>query len=223
MIKWNVIIWKQNKKCKSCGEKDGMVSYKISRCCKPAQKYMTKHNWVGKMIHWELCKRLKFDHTIKWYMHKPESLLENEMHKILWDFDIQTDPFIQARRSDLVVINKKIELAVLWILPFQLTLEKKNKMIDKYLDLTWERTKLWNLRGIVIPIVTVMLEMVSKRLRRETKDIVNQRKNQDYPNYRIGEFSQNTEKCPGDLRRLAVTQTPVKDHQLTLVWKTWKK
>ena len=28
---------------------------------------------------------------------------------------------------------------------------------------------------------------------------------------------QNTEKSPGDLRRLAVTQTPVKDHQITLI------
>ena len=30
------------------------------------------------------------------------------------------------------------------------------------------------------------------------------------------ENDQNTEKSPGDLWRLAVTQTPVKDYQLTL-------
>ena len=36
----------------------------------------------------------------------------------------------------------------------------------------------------------------------------------------IIENGQNTEKSPGDLRRLAVTQSPVKDHQLTLIWKT---
>ena len=28
------------------------------------------------------------------------------------------------------------------------------------------------------------------------------------------------EKSPGDLRRLAVTQNPMKDHQLILVWKS---
>ena len=39
----------------------------------------------------------------------------------------------------------------------------------------------------------------------------------DHPNYSIVEISQNTEKSPGDLRRLAVTQTPVENHQLTLV------
>ena len=37
------------------------------------------------------------------------------------------------------------------------------------------------------------------------------------------EISQNTEKCRGDLWRLAVTQTPVKDPQLALVWKNCKE
>ena len=59
------------------------------------------------MIHLKLCKRLRFDHTIKLYMHKPESVLENEMNTILWDFDIQTDHLIPARRPDLVLIDEK--------------------------------------------------------------------------------------------------------------------
>ena len=44
----------------------------------------------------------------------------------------------------------------------------------------------------------------------------------DHPNYYIIENGQNTEKSLGNLRRLAVTQTPVKDHQLTVIWKTLK-
>ena len=39
----------------------------------------------------------------------------------------------------------------------------------------------------------------------------------DYANYNIIEIGQNTEKSPGDLRRVAFTQTSVKDHQLTLM------
>ena len=35
--------------------------------------------------------------------------------------------------------------------------------------------------------------------------------------YSMVEVGQNTEKSPGNLRRLAVTQTPVKNHQLTPV------
>ena len=42
-------------------------------------------------------------------------------------------------------------------------------------------------------------------------------KGRDYPNDRIARNGQNPEKSPGDLRKLAVTQTPVKDHQLKLM------
>ena len=45
----------------------------------------------------------------------------------------------------------------------------------------------------------------------------NQRTNRDHLDYNIIKIGLKTEKSPGDLRRLAVTQTPVKDHQLTLV------
>ena len=57
------------------------------------------------MIHWELCKKLKFDHTTKWYIHKLESVLENEKHKIWGDFEIQTDYLIPIR-SNLVINNE---------------------------------------------------------------------------------------------------------------------
>ena len=39
----------------------------------------------------------------------------------------------------------------------------------------------------------------------------------DYPNDSITENGQNTKKSPGDLRRLAVTQTPAKNHQPILM------
>ena len=43
----------------------------------------------------------------KWYVHKPESVLEKETLKILCDFEIQTDHLISARRPDLVIVKKK--------------------------------------------------------------------------------------------------------------------
>ena len=45
----------------------------------------------------------------KWYGHEPESLLEKEDYKILWNFSIRTDHVIEARRPDLVVLDKKEE------------------------------------------------------------------------------------------------------------------
>ena len=41
-------------------------------------------------------------------MHNPESVLENEVHKILGDFEIQTNYLISGRRSDLLIVNKKL-------------------------------------------------------------------------------------------------------------------
>ena len=35
-------------------------------------------------------------------MHNPESILENETHKILWDFEIQMDYLIQSRRPEKI-------------------------------------------------------------------------------------------------------------------------
>ena len=105
-IKAKIDKTQQNSKCRMCGEKAETVNHIISECSKLAQKECkTKHDWVGKVIHWELCKKLNFHHATKWYMHKPESVLENETHKILWDFEIQTDHLIPARRPDLVLIN----------------------------------------------------------------------------------------------------------------------
>ena len=34
-------------------------------------------------------------------------LYKNDTQKLLWDFDIQTDHLISARRPDLIIINKK--------------------------------------------------------------------------------------------------------------------
>ena len=50
-----------------------------------------------------------------------------------------------------------------------------------------------------------------------TGGLGNRRTSGDHPNYYIIENGQNTEKSPGGLRRLAVTQTRLKDYQLTLM------
>ena len=40
-------------------------------------------------------------------MYKPEFVLENETHKILWDFELQTDHLVSARKPNQEIINKK--------------------------------------------------------------------------------------------------------------------
>ena len=99
-IKASIDKTQQNSKCKLCGERDETINHIISECSKLAQwEYKTRHDWVGKMIHWKMCKIFNFDHTNKWYMHNPAPVLENITHKLLWDFDIQTDHLISARNQ----------------------------------------------------------------------------------------------------------------------------
>ena len=64
----------------------------------------------------------------------------------------------------------------------------------------------------MIPIVIGALGTVTKGLIQELKDWEIKRASENHPNYSIIEIGQNTEKSPGDLRRLAVTQPPVKVH-----------
>ena len=47
---------------------------------------------MGKVTYSKLCKRLKFAYSTKLYVHKQESIEENETHEIINDFSIQTDP-----------------------------------------------------------------------------------------------------------------------------------
>ena len=61
-----------------------------------------------------------------------------------------------------------------------------------------------------------------QRIIKWTAELGGWRTSGDHPNYCIIENSQNTEKSPGDLRRFAVTQTPVKAHLAKLVRKTLK-
>ena len=78
-------------------------------------------------------------------MHNPAPVLENDTHKPLWDFNIQTDLLIPARRPDLIIINKKKEICK--IVDFTVPADhrinlKESEKKDKYLDLARELKKL---------------------------------------------------------------------------------
>ena len=65
-IKARIDKTQQNSKCRFCGDRGETINHIISECSKLAHKECkTRHDWVGKGIHWELCKKLKFDHINK--------------------------------------------------------------------------------------------------------------------------------------------------------------
>ena len=123
---------------------------------------------MGKGIHWELCKKLKFDYANTWYMLNPES--ENEKHERLQDFELQTNHLISTR-SDLEIVNKKKKrIADVTVPPDHKVKIKENEKKDKYLGLAREQ-KPWNIKGTVILIEISAFGRIPKGLVRELKKL----------------------------------------------------
>ena len=68
---------------------------------------------MAKYIHWLLCGKYNIDRRDNWWKHSPDSIVENDSVKILWDFNIFVDHMIYARRPDIVVIDKGASLVTL--------------------------------------------------------------------------------------------------------------
>ena len=122
------------------------------------------------------------------------------------------DHLISAWQPDLIINNNKKE-NVAAPADHRVKLKESEKK-NKYLDPIRGLKKPWNMKVTVIPIVVNALDLV--------KELENLETSGDNPNCSIVEIGQNTEKSPGDLRKLAVTQTPIRNHRLTLMRKTLK-
>ena len=98
-------------------------------------------------------------------MHNTAPVLQNDTHKLLWDFNIQTDHLLPARRPDLVIINKKkriCKIVYFTVLADHRIKVKECEKKDKYLDLARELTKLWNMKVTIVSIVIGALGAVTK-------------------------------------------------------------
>ena len=110
-------------------------------------------------------------------MLNPTPVLENDTHKLLWDFNIQTDHLIPARRPDLIIINKKkkkreSENIFDFAVPADHGINlKESEKKDKYLDFAREIIKLWNMKVTIVPIVIGALGTVTKGLLKGLEDL----------------------------------------------------
>ncbi len=111
-------------------------------------------------------------------MHNPASVQENDTHKLLWDFDIQTDYLISVRRPDLIIVNnnnnnkkrscKIVDFAV--SADHRIKLKESEKK-DKYLELARKLKKLWNMQVTITLIVIGAFGTVTKGLLKGLEDL----------------------------------------------------
>ena len=175
LVKAKIDKSQENSLCRVYRKVDEIIDHIVSVCMKLAKKnYKRRHDNLGKIVHWMLARKCNFEAGDKWYEHEPESVLEHEDYKIFWDFSIQTDHFREARRPDLVVVDKKertckiIDFAVLLGSSIE---EKENDKIKKYQDLGRELQKIWNVKMKIMPLVVGSLGAIAKQFGNRLKQI----------------------------------------------------
>ena len=131
------------------GDRDKTVMLLISECEKLVQSgYKKKHDWVASIIHWELPALFRFERSKKSYDRRFTSVLENEGTKIFWDFDIHTNRVIEAKKLDIVVVDKQnsnasiIDIAV----PGDFRVKDKAGKDSEVPNLALKTNKMWNVK-----------------------------------------------------------------------------
>ena len=130
---------------------------------------------MAQYIHWQLCGKCGLERTNSWYGQKPEGVVESENFKILWNFTVQCDRKIEARRPDVVFIDKKEREVVtidVAILGDDRVKDKELEKLEKYQLLKDEIAKVWRMRKvIVVPVVIGALGAVSVNFKEYMKRI----------------------------------------------------
>ena len=98
---------------------------------------------------------------------------------------------------------------------------KENVKKDKQLHLARELKKQWNIKVTIIPIVIGVLGKVTKLLLMRLEDLVITERVETIQTTTLLRSVIILRRVLETSRR-TVTQTPVKDYELTLMWKTLK-
>ena len=94
-IKARIDKTQQNSKCRLCSDREEIINLIISECSKLAQEeYKARHDWVGKVIHSEMCKKIWIWPCQQMVYAQPSTCPRKWHAQLQWDFDIQTDHLI---------------------------------------------------------------------------------------------------------------------------------
>ena len=149
-------------------------------------------------------------------MHNPASVLENNTHKHLWNFEIQMDHLISSRRPDFIIKKRTCRIMEFAVPADHWVNLKESEKKDKYLDLSRELKKTVEHESNGYTNCRCCSWYSHQRFRERTTGLGNKRLSGYNPNHNIFEIGQNTKKSSGDLRKL-VRETPVKNHRQMLM------
>ena len=113
-----------------------------------------------------MCEKLNLERKEKWYEHCLEGVVEDDDVKLIWNINIQCDNVMEARRPDLILVEKKAKSCVIIdvAVPGDCRIrEKAIEKIEKYQHLKRELKRLCSLKKVQVePVVVGALGCISK-------------------------------------------------------------
>ena len=120
-----------------------------------------RHNNVARYIHHRTASSFSLleDTYVAWYNHEPLPVIENDVIKVLWDFDIQTDKRVTSNRPDIITVDKKKKSLKLTDVSIP-----NDMNIVSNLSLNIELKELWGMKTVeTIPVVIGCTGTVDKK------------------------------------------------------------
>jgi len=144
--------------CQLCHDNEETIQHILSSCPALATtKYLDRHNMIGQVLHWHLCKFFKLSTSANsWYEHHPLPVTENGDAKLLWDFGLITDNHVASNWPDVVLFHKQ-ESRIIFLeisCPADINfLNKEQEKLTKYQPLVREISYCYDQPVDIIPLV----------------------------------------------------------------------
>ena len=119
--------------CRMCGERRESVNHPTSECSNACVNIRGATTTLQCMCIGNcMCGKAELERTDKWYKHTPERVVENEGFKVLWDyFNVQCDRMVEARRPDIVFVDKQAREAKIIDMTIPGDARVKNRELEK--------------------------------------------------------------------------------------------
>jgi len=131
-----------------------------------AQSYYKKHHdTITRIIYWELARRGGLECTNKYWDHCPQSVIQNDSMKLLWDFTVQTDRHLPHNGPDIICVYFTKKHAFNAIPEDSRLSQKINEKYQRYTDLKIEIQKMWSMTASIVPVILGSLGSVPTSLK----------------------------------------------------------
>ena len=145
--------------CRLCEERPETVSHILAGCQTLLQRgaYTERHNAICRLLHYRLCQKYGIPTTSpKYWLHSPQTVIENEKATITYDYEIPTSISVPRCRPDIIVKDKTAKMSYIIEVgvPGDIgTAAYEREKELKYQRLKYEIRPLWGTEMTLIPVI----------------------------------------------------------------------